>query len=66
MLQTTTKTYSFEDYLNYRDPTDLKYELFNGELIAMPPASGLHDDYRYKCDRFPNFPRIKVNCCTNF
>jgi len=44
MLQTVTKTYSFEDYLNYRDPTDLKYELFNGELIAMTPASGWHSD----------------------
>ncbi|MBE9142896.1 Uma2 family endonuclease [Planktothrix mougeotii LEGE 06226] len=42
MVQTVTKKYSFEDYLNYRDDTDLKYELFNGELIPMPPASGLH------------------------
>ncbi len=42
MLQTVTKNYSFEDYLNYRDHTDLKYELFNGELVPMPPASGLH------------------------
>ncbi|WP_322744093.1 Uma2 family endonuclease [Planktothrix mougeotii] len=42
MVQTVTKKYSFEDYLNYKDDTDLKYELFNGELIPMPPASGLH------------------------
>lgn len=42
MVQTVTKTYSFEDYLNYRDDSDFKYELFNGKLIQMPPASGLH------------------------
>jgi Uma2 family endonuclease len=43
MLQTLTKkTYTFEEYLEYHDNTDLKYELVNGELIPMPPASGLH------------------------
>lgn len=36
------KTYTFEEYLQVRDPTDRRYELFNGELIAMPPASGFH------------------------
>lgn len=44
ILQTPTKSYRFEDYLNYRDETDLKYELFNGELIPMTPASGWHSD----------------------
>ena len=44
MVQTVTKTYSFEDYLNYKDDTDLKSELFNGELIQMTPASGWHSD----------------------
>lgn len=43
MIQTATKKlYTFEDYLNYSEQTDVKYELVNGELIAMPPASGLH------------------------
>jgi Uma2 family endonuclease len=42
MLETATKTYSFQDYLDFKDNSDLKYELFNGELIPMPPASGLH------------------------
>lgn len=42
MIQTQKKLYTFEEYLNYYDDTDLKYELFNGELIPMPPASGLH------------------------
>jgi Uncharacterized protein conserved in cyanobacteria len=44
MVETVTKTYSFEDYLNYKDDTDLKSELFNGELIQMTPASGWHSD----------------------
>jgi Uma2 family endonuclease len=42
MIQTQKKLYTFEEYLNYHDGTDLKYELFNGELIPMPTASGLH------------------------
>jgi Uma2 family endonuclease len=45
MLQTLTKkTYTFEEYLEYHDNTDLKYELVNGELIPMPTPSGLHAD----------------------
>ncbi len=45
MVQATAKkSYTFEEYLTYRDDTDLKYELLNGELIPMPPASGLHAD----------------------
>jgi Uma2 family endonuclease len=31
---------SFEDYLSYDDGTENLYELFNGELIAVPPESG--------------------------
>ncbi len=42
MVQTVTKYYSFEEYLTYQDHTDLKYELVNGELVIMPPASGIH------------------------
>ena len=42
MIQTEKKTYTFEEYLTYYDGTDTKYELFNGELIPMPPASGIH------------------------
>ena len=42
MLETATQTYSFQDYLDFKDSGDLKYELLNGELIQMPPASGLH------------------------
>ncbi len=42
MIATRQKIYTFAEYLNYQDSTDNKYELFNGELISMPPASGFH------------------------
>jgi Uma2 family endonuclease len=42
MLQVQTKLYSFAEYLNYHDDFDHKYELINGELVIMPPASGIH------------------------
>jgi len=44
MIKSPTKYYTFEEYLAYDDGTDNKnkYELVNGELIPMPPASGLH------------------------
>lgn len=32
---------SFEDYFNYTDNNDWLYELFNGELIEVPPESVL-------------------------
>jgi Uma2 family endonuclease len=33
---------SFEDYLGYTDNNNQLYELFNGELIAVPPESGFN------------------------
>jgi len=42
MLQLATKTYTFEEYLNYNDGTDNKYELVNGKLKLMPIPSGFH------------------------
>ncbi|NES23951.1 MAG: Uma2 family endonuclease [Symploca sp. SIO3E6] len=39
MTQTTLKL-TFEQYLEYDDGTDNRYELFLGELIPMPPESG--------------------------
>ena len=35
---------SFDSYLNYDDGTNNHYELVNGELVLMPPASFLHSD----------------------
>lgn len=42
MVKLLTKTYSFEEYLAYDDPSNNKYELVNGELKLMPTASGFH------------------------
>jgi Uma2 family endonuclease len=33
---------SFEDYLAYTDSGDQLYELFNGELVEVPPESGFN------------------------
>jgi len=40
MIQTKPRFLSFDDYLSYDDGTDHLYELFNGELIEVPPESG--------------------------
>ena len=40
MLQIKPRFQSFAEYLAYDDGTDKLYELFNGELIEVPPESG--------------------------
>lgn len=40
MVQTRPRFFSFDDYLAYDDGTEHFYELFNGELIEVPPESG--------------------------
>ena len=40
MLQVKHQFQSFEEYLTYDDETDNLYELFNGELVEVPPESG--------------------------
>ena len=42
MIQTKPRFLSFEEYLSYDDGTEKLYELFNGELIEVPPESGLN------------------------
>ncbi len=42
MIQVKPRFQSFEEYLSYEDPTDKLYELFNGELIEVPPESGIN------------------------
>jgi len=42
MLQIKQRFQSFEEYLSYDDGSDKLYELFNGELIEMPPESGIN------------------------
>lgn len=42
MVQLKQRFQSFEEYLSYDDGTDNLYELFNGELIELPPESGFN------------------------
>ncbi|MDB9525041.1 Uma2 family endonuclease [Oscillatoria sp. CS-180] len=42
MLQVKPRFSSFAEYLAYDDGSDRLYELFNGELIELPPESGLN------------------------
>ena len=41
-MSVTTKPMTIEEYLTYDDGTDTRYELVNGELIAMPTESTLN------------------------
>ena len=38
----TKQRLTFEEYLDYDDGTDTRYELVNGELVAMNPPTWLH------------------------
>ncbi|NDJ18437.1 Uma2 family endonuclease [Myxacorys almedinensis] len=40
MTQAKQRFLSFDEYLTYDDGTEALYELFNGELIEVPPESG--------------------------
>lgn len=42
MIQAKPRFESFEEYLAYDDGTEKLYELFNGELIEVPPESGFN------------------------
>ncbi|MBD2292807.1 Uma2 family endonuclease [Anabaena sphaerica FACHB-251] len=42
MLEVKPRFQSFEEYLAYDDSSDKLYELYNGELIEMPPDSGIN------------------------
>ena len=39
MVQAQSKKLTFDEYLNYSNETDQRYELIDGELIALPPES---------------------------
>ena len=39
MVQYQSKQLTFNEYFNYSDNTDNRYELIDGELIALPPES---------------------------
>ncbi|MBE9061565.1 Uma2 family endonuclease [cf. Phormidesmis sp. LEGE 11477] len=41
-MAVTTQKLTFEEYLAYEDGTDTRYELVNGELVAMSLGTGIH------------------------
>lgn len=41
-MTVATQKLTFKEYLNYTDGTDTRYELVDGELVAMGIGSGLH------------------------
>ena len=43
MVQTPVQNLTFEAYLSYSDGTDNRYELVDGELLLMTPATGQHE-----------------------
>jgi Uma2 family endonuclease len=43
MIQAKDRKLTFEEYLNYSDETDNRYELIDGELITLPPESPIND-----------------------
>ena len=38
------RTMTFEEYFNFDDGTDYRYELIDGVLVQLPPESGLKFD----------------------
>lgn len=43
MTKTPTKITTLEEYLNFDDGTDKRYELEDGVLVNMPPGTGKHE-----------------------
>ncbi len=56
MTQLKQRFLNFDDYLTYDDGTDKLYELFNGELVEVPPESG--DNVEVAAALFCEFLRI--------
>lgn len=58
---------TFEEYLYYDDGTDNRYELVNGELIALPPESGENDFLatwlQFQLSRLIDLKLIRVHTC---
>ena len=57
---------TFEEYLTYDDGTDRRYELVDGELIALPPESEINDfialHLRDRLIAFAGNRRIRNRC----
>ena len=44
MVQTLTKSVSFEEFIQSYPETGLRYELHNGEIVEMNPPVGDHEE----------------------
>ena len=69
MAQTQPRFLSFEEYLSYDDGTEVLYELFNGELVAVPPESGSNVQALVSCSEVaitsPNVSNMKTEAFLN-
>ena len=69
MIQAITKPkkLTFKEYLSYDDETDNRYELVDGELVALPPESGVNTAIAIYLvlvfAKLTDFRLIKVNSC---
>jgi len=43
MTKTPIKISTLEEYINFDDGTDKRYELEDGVLVEMPPGNGKHE-----------------------
>ena len=66
MVKTTSKL-TFEEYLQYDDGTDNYYELWDGELVTLPPESGLNIEIVltliFELSKFVNFRLLRPGNC---
>ena len=66
MVKTTSKL-TFAEYLEYDDGTDYRYELFDGELVKLPPESGLNIEIAltlmFEFAKFINFMLLRNGNC---
>lgn len=63
-MTTTTKKLTLEEYLNYDDGTDRRYELIRGELVEMPPESPKNVQIAlFLLIQFLQF--VPIHCITN-
>jgi Uma2 family endonuclease len=62
-LNSPIQKFTFEEYLQYKDNTDHKYELHEGILIAMATPTGLHADIcKYLSYQFQTyFANLELN-----
>jgi Uma2 family endonuclease len=42
VAEAARRLWALDEFLAFDDGTDTRYELFNGQIVARPPASGIH------------------------